>query len=232
MADRSTASTSRASKPRLRSRSAHLPTCIPVASKAAKPRAKSVYKAQVKGKGDSKKKLGKTTIVISSDSEASLGEVDFPHFPPNQPLDLSTEEPEQLNQPLDILAEGPEEPDQPNNPYPLPENPPIPMANNHLNWSHFKPDFSGKLEEDMEAHLLRTNDWMTTHDYPDDQKVRRFCLTLSGEARLWYETLGTQQLDWTGLQDHFRQQYSNLAILENSISMPGDLSILMKQQIL
>ena len=79
MANRSTVSTSRAGRPRMRSRSAHLPTCIPVASKAAKPRAKSVYKAQVKGKGD-KKKSSKTTVVISSDSEVSSGEVDFPHF--------------------------------------------------------------------------------------------------------------------------------------------------------
>ena len=86
----------RAGRPRMRSRSVHLPTHIPVASKAAKPRAKSVYKAQVKGKGDSKKKLGKTTIVISSDSEASSGELDFPHFPnlPNQPLDLPAKEEE------------------------------------------------------------------------------------------------------------------------------------------
>ena len=44
------------------------------------------------------------------------------------------------------------------------------MANNQLNWSHFKSDFSGKPEEDVEAHLLRTNDWMTTHDFPNDQK--------------------------------------------------------------
>ena len=191
MADRPMASTSRAGRPRTRSRSVHLPTHIPVASKAAKPRAKSVYKAQVKGKGD-KKKSGKTTIVISSDSEESSGE-DFPHFPPNQPVNLPADEPEEPNQPLDIPAEGPEEPDEPNNPNPLPENLPVPMANNQLNWSHFKPDFSGKPEEDTEVHLLRTNDWMTTHDFPDDQKVRRFCLTLSGEARLWYETLGTQQ---------------------------------------
>ena len=84
------------------------------------------------------------------------------------------------------------------------------MANNQLNRSHFKPDFSGKPEEDVEAHLLRTTDWMTTHDFPDNQKVRRFCLTLSGEARLWYETLNIQwqQLNWEGLQDKFRQQYS------------------------
>ena len=92
MADRPMASTSRAGRPRMRSRSVHLPTHIPVASKATKPRAKSVYKAQVKGKGDSQKKLGKTAIVISSDSEISSGEVDFPHFPPNQPLDLPAEE--------------------------------------------------------------------------------------------------------------------------------------------
>ena len=88
MADRPMASTSRAGRPKMRSRSVHLPTHIPVASKAAKPRAKSVYKAQVKGKGNSKKKLGKTAIVISPDSEVSLGEVNFPHFPPNQHVDL------------------------------------------------------------------------------------------------------------------------------------------------
>ena len=84
------------------------------------------------------------------------------------------------------------------------------MANNQLNWFHFKPDFSGKPEEDVEAHLLRTNDWMTTHDFPNDQKVRRFLLILLGEARLWYETLNAhqQQLDWAGLQECLRQQYS------------------------
>ena len=86
----------------------------------------------------------------------------------------------------------------------------MPMANNQLNWSDFKPDFSGKPEENAEVHLLRTNDWMTTHDFPEDQKVRRFCLTLLGEARLWYETLNAQQqqLNWAGLQERFRQQYS------------------------
>ena len=56
-------------------------------------------------------------------------------------------------------------------------------------------------------------------------------LSLSGEARLWYETLNAQQqqLDWAGLQECFRQQYSSLTIPENSISMHGDLFILMKQ---
>ena len=27
-----------------------------------------------------------------------------------------------------------------------------------VNWSHFRPEFSGKPEEDAGAHLLRTND--------------------------------------------------------------------------
>ena len=84
------------------------------------------------------------------------------------------------------------------------------MANNQLNWYHFRPEFSGTPNEDAEAHLLRTEDWMTTHDFPEDQKVRRFCLTLMGKARLWYATLNVQQqqLTWDGLQDWFRQQYS------------------------
>ena len=77
-----------------------------------------------------------------------------------------------------------------------------------LNWSYFKPEFSGKPEEDAEEHLLRTNDWMEIHNFPDDEKVRRFCLNLMGEARLWYETLGAAQLDWETLRDHFCQQYS------------------------
>ena len=53
----------------------------------------------------------------------------------------------------------------------------------HINLSHFKPEFSGK-PEDAEAHLLQTNDWMNAHNFLEDVKVRRFCLTLVGEARL------------------------------------------------
>ena len=82
------------------------------------------------------------------------------------------------------------------------------MANQQqLNWSYFKPEFAGKAEEDAEAHLLRTNDWMDTHNFPDDQKVRRFCLTLTGEARLWCETVRQVQLDWPSMQECFRHQY-------------------------
>ena len=41
----------------------------------------------------------------------------------------------------------------------------------HLNWSNFKPDFSGKQDEDSEAHLLWSNDWMNAHHFVDGVKV-------------------------------------------------------------
>ena len=52
------------------------------------------------------------------------------------------------------------------------EDPPQP---HQLNWSYFKPEFSGKTEEDAVVYLLKTNDWMDTHNFPEDTKVRRFC---------------------------------------------------------
>ena len=77
-----------------------------------------------------------------------------------------------------------------------------------LNWSHFKPEIAGKPDEDVEAHLLRTNEWMDTYTFQEGVKVQRICLTFVGEARLWYESLRPIALDWTGLQNQFRQQYS------------------------
>ena len=48
---------------------------------------------------------------------------------------------------------------------------------------------------------------MDTHDFQDHVKVQRFCLTLVGEARLWYESLRLINTDWEELQHMFRQQY-------------------------
>ena len=53
-------------------------------------------------------------------------------------------------------------PIQPIQPAPVPQ----------LNWSHFKPEFAGKPDEDVEAHLLRNNDWMDTHAFPGGVKVQ------------------------------------------------------------
>ena len=122
---------------------------------------------------------------------------------PILPVDAPTEEP---IQPLDAPMDDPNQPNQPNQPQNII---PDPMANRQqLNWSYFKPEFAGKMNEDAEAHLLRTNDWMDMHNFPNDQKVRRFCLTLTGKARLWYETIRHVNLDWPMMQEHFRQQYS------------------------
>ena len=79
-----------------------------------------------------------------------------------------------------------------------------------FNCSYFKPEFSGKQDDDAESRLLRTNDWMETHAFPEAIKVQRFCLTLVSEARLWYESLRSIAVDLNGLQDQFRQQYSKI----------------------
>ena len=87
-----------------------------------------------------------------------------------------------------------------------PDVPPVqlgPMI--QFTWSHFKPKFPGKPDEDAEAHLLRTNDWMDTHAFAEGVNVQGFSLTLVGEARLWYESFTPIALDWNGLQNQFRQ---------------------------
>ena len=74
---------------------------------------------------------------------------------------------------MNILVGDIGEPQNPGNLNSIPTQPPVLMANNQLNWSHFRPEFSGNPKEDAEAHLLRTEDWMTTHDFPEDQKGRK-----------------------------------------------------------
>ena len=49
---------------------------------------------------------------------------------------------------------------------------------------------------------------MDTYRFQEDDKVQRFCLMLTGEANLWYESLRLINVDWAGLQNSFRQQYS------------------------
>ena len=79
----------------------------------------------------------------------------------------------------------------------------------HINWSNFKPEFSGKADEDAEAHLLHSNDWKNAHCFVNGVKVQRFCLTLLGEARLWFQSLEPlNNVTWPELQNLFRQRYS------------------------
>ena len=79
----------------------------------------------------------------------------------------------------------------------------------HLNWSNFKPEFSGKLDEDAEVHLLCSNDWMNSHHFVDGVKVQRFSLTLL-EPRLWYHSLEVKNVDWPEIKKIFRQRYSKV----------------------
>ena len=121
--------------------------------------------------------------------------------------------------PVDPAAPAPpaDAPQTPAPPVPVPGQPGLqaqaaPQAHvgQQLNWSHFRPELACKPEEDVEAHLLCTNDWMNTYNFPGDVRVQRLCLTLVGEARLWYEALRPIANDWQALQEQFRQQYSKI----------------------
>ena len=80
----------------------------------------------------------------------------------------------------------------------------------YQNWIGKKPEFSGKPEEDAESHLLSTRDWMEAHNFPEGDKVRCFCLTSIGEARLWHDSLAPLDDDWPALQNKLRWQYSKI----------------------
>ena len=175
---------SKAGIPRMRSRSVHIPMHIPIAHKAGKLRTTSTQRTQTKGKGKGKKtikKPNKAVAVVSSDSEDL--EVEFLHYHPNQPhevpvnlpqehsplADAPVEEQQELDHPVGAPIEKPyhpthvpaediQPPQDPGNPNPIPVQPPTPMANNQLNWSHFRPEISGTPHEDTEAHLLRMED--------------------------------------------------------------------------
>ena len=124
---------------------------------------------------------------------------------PNQP---SPHQPSP-NQPTPANPTGPAMPVA--NPQPVPIQPAPQIIHQQMkNWCHFKPEFASRPEKDAEAHLLHTNDWMTAHNFEEDVKVQRFCLTLLGEARLWYKSLTPIANNWPALQDNFRRQYSKI----------------------
>ena len=102
-------------------------------------------------------------------------------------------------------------PQQPAPAQPVPIGPVVPAPQVfYQNWTGKKNEFSGKPEEDAGSHLLSTGDWMKAHNFPDKVKVRHFYLTLTGEARLWCESLAPLDNDWQALQNKFRWQYSKI----------------------
>ena len=68
-----------------------------------------------------------------------------------------------------------------------------------MNWSYFKPEFSGKPEEDPEAHKLRMIGWIDTCNFSTGQSVQICPLSLAGEARLWYWSIHPVQGNWEEL---------------------------------
>ena len=79
-----------------------------------------------------------------------------------------------------------------------------------MNWSHFKPEFSGKPDEDAEVDLFHTNNWMNAHHFIEGVKVQNIYVTLLGEARLWYHSLEPINVNWQGLHNLFRKWYSKI----------------------
>ena len=51
---------------------------------------------------------------------------------------------------------------------------------------------------------------MEVHNFPEEEKVRHFRVTLIGEARLWYESLAPLDNDWPTLQNKFSWQCSKI----------------------
>ena len=53
--------------------------------------------------------------------------------------------------------------------------------------------------------MLRTLDWMDTHNFAVEQRMQRF--PLAGEARLWYQSTHPFQGNSEELQEEFRTQF-------------------------
>ena len=63
------------------------------------------------------------------------------------------------------------------------------------------------------------NKWLDGHTYISRRcQSPIFCLTLVGEARLWYGSLRPINVDWAGLQNQFKQQYSKMGNMREQLS--------------
>ena len=88
--------------------------------------------------------------------------------------------------------------------------PPIQPAPMAMKWSYFKQVFSGKPEENPEAHIPSTIDWMDTHNFVEGQTIQRLSLMPAGEMTLWYQSIHPFQGTWEEWQERFRTQYSSI----------------------
>ena len=63
----------------------------------------------------------------------------------------------------------------------------------------------------MQKHIFLEQmiGWTLMH-FKKVSKSKKFCLTLLGEARIWYESFRPIAVGWNGLQTQFRQQHSRI----------------------
>ena len=81
----------------------------------------------------------------------------------------------------------------------------------HINWSILSHNSQENLMKMQKYIYFIQNNWMNAHSFVDGVKVQRFCLTLLGEARLWFQSLEPlHYITWPELQNLFRQRYSKL----------------------
>ena len=72
---------------------------------------------------------------------------------------------------------------------------------------------------------------MNSHHFADGVKVQRVCLTLLGEARLWFQSLEPLgNMTWQELQNFLDRGIQNWVIHVNNYFMHGDHLVLMKTQ--
>ena len=61
------------------------------------------------------------------------------------------------------------------------------------------PICSANESDDVESHLLCSKELMDSQGIVDEGKCVRFCLTIEGDACLWYESITPVGNDWISL---------------------------------
>ena len=92
-----------------------------------------------------------------------------PNKNPNQNPNQNQNQVPDQNLPPNQNPPPPFDPFMPNAPL-VPEAPQRPQ----FNWSHFKPEYTGRPDEDVEAHLLRTKTGWTHTNFRNTLRYRDF----------------------------------------------------------
>ena len=123
--------------------------------------------------------------------------------------------------PVVLPVQLPAPPSQPIVPPVEPIAPPIqPIQPAHmpqLNWSHFKPEFAGKPDEDVEAHLCRTDDWMDYTCFPRRCQGQVFLSNISRRGKVMVQIIKACKCRLEQVTNQFWQQYSKIGITREQL---------------